>query len=166
MDFWTYKTLRFGKDGAAIWHTMPFKFPFVSGAAMAAQAYMLAHAERGEMVVVSLEPCEELKPTMDRLVEHDIMLNELKRTFADRNGYGGLQHHWDMIHAIDPNWPNPWRDPDDPDGLCICAPHKAALNCPIHGDPPKCGRFDCVSEAECRREQKCLNGGPEIPELV
>lgn len=131
---WTYKTLRFSKDGqTAEWHTMPFRFPVMAGAAMAAQAYMLAEAERGHMVVVSLEPCEELKPTMDRLAEHQNMLDALKRQFADKQ-HGGEVYLWELIHSIDPEWPNPWRDPDDPDGKCTCGP--TGINwdgCPIHG---------------------------------
>lgn len=133
--FWTFKTLRLGQDQLAVWHTMSFKFPIIAGAAMAAQAYMLAHAERGEMVVVSLEPCEELKPTMDRLVEHDIMLTELKRQFTEN----GISYLWDLVHSIDPEWPNPWRDPDgygEGDCLCKIGMQGPELNpaCPVHGE--------------------------------
>jgi len=128
--FWTYKTLRFNTDGVtAEWHTMPFRFPVMAGAAMAAQAYMLAEAERGHMVVVSLEPCEDLKPAMDRIAEHGVMLDYIKAEFK-RTGEMTL---WDLIHSIDPLWPNPWRDPDDPEGRCTCGLSTVKDDCPIHG---------------------------------
>lgn len=127
---WTYKTLRFAADGETCeWHTMPFKFPVMAGALMAASAYMLAEAERGHMVVVSLEPCEELKPLMDKVAEHSVMLDELKRRYTE-NGEVMLG---EMIHKIDPDWPNPWKS-DPADEGCICPPIGTSPHCPIHGD--------------------------------
>lgn len=108
---WTFKTLKFGLGlrPVAEWKTAEFQFVDISAAARSAAAYMLAHAAHGEMVVVSLEPSPEYKPIMDRLQEHAVMLDELKHQFADRNG-GGQVHLWNIIHRIDPEWPNPWRE--------------------------------------------------------
>jgi hypothetical protein len=103
MAKWTYKTLKMGEDGKATWLIAQFAFNSVEEAAKAAAAYMVAHAGKGHAVVVSLEPAAELK---DQLAEHAVMLNYLKGEFASENG--GSQSTWDIIHAIDPDWPNPW----------------------------------------------------------
>lgn len=50
--------------------------------------------------------------------EHSRMLDYLKAEFT-RDGVTLL---WELIHEIDPDWPNPWRDPDDPEGRCTCGP--------------------------------------------
>lgn len=63
--------------------------------------------------------------------EHTEMLDYLKREFAR----DGVTTTWDLIHKIDPAWPNPWKDPDDPEGKCTCFPTGPVKNdCPIHGD--------------------------------
>lgn len=127
---WTFKTLKFGADGtSAEFHTMPFQFPVMASAAGAAMAYMIAEGERGNMVVVSLEPCEELKPVMDRVAEHRIMLDELKRQYTE----GGLVSIGEMIRHIDPDWPDPWA-PDPALAGCTCPGIAVATDCPIHGD--------------------------------
>lgn len=101
---WTYKTLRFAPDGQTCeWQVRPFRFPVMAGAAMAAQAYMLAEAERGNMVVVSLEPSEELKPLIERIAEHTVMLDELKRIHAMTK----WDHLATLIYSIDPDWQMP-----------------------------------------------------------
>lgn len=61
--------------------------------------------------------------------EHHMMLDYLKKEFTAH----GLQDTWALIHEIDPAWPNPHRDPDDPEGFCRCAPGYNPA-CPIHGD--------------------------------
>lgn len=137
---WTYKTLRFAADGQTCeWQVRPFRFPVMAGAAMAAQAYMLAEAERGNMVVVSLEPCEELKPLTEKVAEHTVMLDALKREFSDPQN-GGTVYLWDIIHKIDPNWPNPWNARADAMGMdenCICPPIGQSEYCPVHGSEKK-----------------------------
>jgi hypothetical protein len=118
MTKWTYKTLKLItvdrvtndqgtilKEPVAEWLNANFEFESPQAAAKAAAAYMVAHAAEGHMVVVSLEPAAEHKSTVDRLAEHTVMLDELKRQFTE-NGEMDL---WNLIHRVDPNWINPWR---------------------------------------------------------
>lgn len=66
--------------------------------------------------------------------EHKEMLDHIKREYSDRTGgRGGRVDMWELIHRIDPEWPNPWQDPDDPEGKCTCPPIGINWTCPIHG---------------------------------
>lgn len=68
---------------------------------------------------------------MDDLAnQHEEMLAELKRQFTK----GGEIHLWNMIHRIDPRWPNPWHDPENVG--CTCPPIGISKGCPIHGAEP------------------------------
>jgi hypothetical protein len=100
---WSYKVLKMGRDGRAEWLTAELKFKLPIDAARAAMAYMVSHADRGEMVVVSLEPSPELKPVTDRLREHQVMLDYLKAVYR-RNSSMELG---DLIREIDPYWIEP-----------------------------------------------------------
>lgn len=97
--YWTYKTLAL-KDGRPEWLTAEFNFADAEYAAEAAKAYMLAHAQKGEMVVVSLEPSPLLKPAAERLKEHVRMLDMLKEVYAVEPT-SRLQA---FIREIDPDW--------------------------------------------------------------
>lgn len=97
--YWTYKTLAL-KDGRPEWLTAEFRFGRAEDAAQAASAYMFAHAQKGEMVVVSLEPSPELKPAAERLKEHVRMLDMLKDVFA----VAPTTRLQAFIREIDPNW--------------------------------------------------------------
>lgn len=97
--FWTYKTLAL-TEGRPEWMTAEFSFVTIHEASNAASAYMAAHAAKGEMVVVSLEPAPELKAASERLREHAIMLRALKNTYTSTRD-GWLR---DLIREIDPSW--------------------------------------------------------------
>lgn len=53
-----------------------------------------------------------IAPNVLLKIEHTRMLNYLKARFSEHDG--GRQEVWDLIHGIDPEWPNPWmnREPE------------------------------------------------------
>lgn len=42
------------------------------------------------------------------------LLDSLKARYSDRSGHGGVVADWELIHAIDSIWPNPWPDRSPP----------------------------------------------------
>jgi hypothetical protein len=81
---------------------------------------------------------EELSKTAEALrllrVNHDRMLDRLKREYGRRDGsLGGLVDLWELIHSIDPAWLDPWKD-EDPEGVCTCPYNGHSDVCRLHGD--------------------------------
>lgn len=48
---------------------------------------------------------------MDKLLDQNTrMLNHLKKRLAESDGLGWRADDWELIHSIDPDWPNPWEE--------------------------------------------------------
>lgn len=124
---WTFKILGAGEDDKPCWEIAKLRFESIGSAASAAGAYLHHEAEKGNLMVVALEPSQEV---IDKDKQHAAMLNYLKQEFTR----GGEIHLWKFIHGIDPEWPNPWHDTDDPEGGCTCPLHGIRVSCPIHGE--------------------------------
>lgn len=59
MAHWTFKVLKIGADGNGAWRVSQLKFPIKAQAVHAMAAFVLAHAERGNLPVVCLEPYQD-----------------------------------------------------------------------------------------------------------
>lgn len=141
---WTYKVLTDNEAGKASWHIAKMRFDTPAEAATGAAAYLRCEAERGNLMLVALEPMEDDSPLAEQnriLIEHNRelvkqnrqMLEGLKILFSARDGGSGRIDMWELIHKIDPDWANPWRDTDDPEGRCSCPLYGINVRCPIHG---------------------------------
>lgn len=123
---WMFKVLTADAEGKPSWHIPKLRFDTTAEAAAAAAAYLRSEADMGNLMVVALEPAPEI---VNRDQQHAAMLNYLKQEFTR----AGEMHLWEFIHDIDPDWPNPWSDPDNPEGKCICPAIGINIGCPIHG---------------------------------